>query len=134
MQTPLELDTVSLTLQQANAIVSVKKESGEFQVQGVCVTGEGSRLVRLGGATLKTIRPNPFRSSTAIEFDMLEEGAVELVVLNMDGVEIAQLVKEELGVGSYLVPFDGSSLPSGLYFCELRSKGERMRHSLIIVQ
>jgi hypothetical protein len=134
MQTPLELDTVSLTLQQANAIVSVKKESGKFQVQGVCVTGEGSRLVRLGGATLKTVRPNPFRGATAIDFEMLEAGGVEIVVLDMDGEEIAQVVKGELGVGSYSVPFDGSRLPSGLYFCELRSKGERMRHSLILIQ
>jgi len=63
--------------------------------------------------------PNPFNPSTSLEFGISELGFVSLKVFDMLGKEVALLVNEKLSPGKYQVKFDGSSLPSGVYFYRL---------------
>ena len=42
-------------------------------------------------------------------------------VFDITGREIQTLVNEQLQPGSYEVTFDGSNLPSGIYFYQLRT-------------
>ncbi len=42
-----------------------------------------------------------------------------LKIYDVLGKEVAELVNDRLGTGSYLVEFDGSSLSSGVYFYRL---------------
>jgi len=72
--------------------------------------------------------PNPFNPSTKIKFTIPEtplsfgEGlGVRLIVYDVLGNEIATLVNEEKSAGNYEVEFDASSLPSGVYFYQLRA-------------
>jgi hypothetical protein len=46
---------------------------------------------------------------------------VSLKIFDITGREIQTLVNEELKPGTYEVSFDGSNLPSGIYFYQLRS-------------
>jgi hypothetical protein len=46
---------------------------------------------------------------------------VRLVVYDVLGREVAVLVNERKAPGSYEVRFDGSSLPSGVYFYRLET-------------
>ena len=46
-----------------------------------------------------------------------------LIVYSMLGQELATLVNEEKGAGSYQVEFDGASLSSGVYFYRLQVGG-----------
>jgi photosystem II stability/assembly factor-like uncharacterized protein len=72
--------------------------------------------------------PNPFNPNTKIKFDIPEtvkpKGGrktlnVKLIILDIIGREISTLVNETLKPGSYEVTFDGSNLPSGIYFYKL---------------
>ena len=68
--------------------------------------------------------PNPFNPSTKIKFDIPETVKrktldVKLIIYNILGREIQTLVNESLKPGSYEVTFDGSNLPSGVYFYKL---------------
>ena len=70
--------------------------------------------------------PNPFNPTTKIKFDIPqtvrgEKSKVKLSVYDMSGKEIAELVNKELQPGSYEYNFDGSGLPSGVYFYKLQS-------------
>ena len=65
--------------------------------------------------------PNPFNPSTTISFSLAEPGIVYLTVYNVQGQEVATLVEQHLSAGSHQVQFNGSSLPSGLYFYNLRA-------------
>jgi hypothetical protein len=70
--------------------------------------------------------PNPFNPSTKIRMDIPSlvrrgAGVVVLKVYDILGCEIKSLVNEQLVPGTYEVDFDGSNLPSGIYFYRLQA-------------
>ena len=71
--------------------------------------------------------PNPFNPSTKIKYSIPaslnpSKGGtlVSLKVYDLLGREVANLVNEEKPSGNYEIEFDGSMLPSGVYFYQLR--------------
>jgi hypothetical protein len=66
--------------------------------------------------------PNPFNPATHIEFNMPVQGFVSLKVFNVLGKEVNTLVNQNLKTGVYLVDFDASALPSGVYFYRLQTE------------
>jgi|GEM_PF-2416920 len=70
--------------------------------------------------------PNPFNPTTKIWYTISNAGAslmksVQLKVYDVLGNEIATLVNEEKPAGTYEVEFDASSLPSGVYFYQIKA-------------
>lgn len=63
--------------------------------------------------------PNPFNPSTVIGYDLPTGGKVSLKVYDILGREVATLVSGARAAGHYDVTFDGSRLPSGVYFFRL---------------
>ena len=59
--------------------------------------------------------PNPFNPSTTISFSIPEQSFVTLKIYDMLGREVAELVNEELEIGSFEKTFDAISLASGIY-------------------
>jgi len=71
--------------------------------------------------------PNPFNPTTIIIFKLLERSTVELLVYNILGEEVAEMVDDDhFTAGVYQFGFDASkySLPSGIYFYRLTAKSE----------
>ena len=60
--------------------------------------------------------PNPFNPSTRIEYQIPVFSFVIIKVYGVLGNEIRTLVNEDKPAGEYGVEFDGSGLPSGIYF------------------
>ena len=65
--------------------------------------------------------PNPFNPTTIIRYDIKTKGDVELKVFDLLGREITTLVNENQTPGTYEVVFDATSLPSGVYFYQLKA-------------
>lgn len=65
--------------------------------------------------------PNPFNPTTQINYQIPKDGNVTLVVYNSLGQEIKTLVNQYQSSGSYVVQFDASELPSGVYIYKLTS-------------
>ncbi len=65
--------------------------------------------------------PNPFNPSTVISYGIAEGGYVTLKVYDITGREVASIVNENKPAGKYSIPFNGSSLASGVYFYILRN-------------
>jgi hypothetical protein len=65
--------------------------------------------------------PNPFNPSTHLRFTIADFGMVTLKVYDLLGREVATLVNERKSPGTYDVQFNGSALPSGVYFYRLES-------------
>lgn len=65
--------------------------------------------------------PNPFNPTTNIKFKVASYKVVKLVVRDLLGREVQTLINEKLKPGEYEVTFNGSNLPSGVYFYKLQS-------------
>ena len=65
--------------------------------------------------------PNPFNPVTTIRYALPVEGDVSLVVFDLQGQKVAQLVEGRMSSGYHDVQFDGSSLASGVYFYRIQS-------------
>lgn len=63
--------------------------------------------------------PNPFNPGTSITFAIPLAGIVELKVYDILGKEVSSLVSGNMKAGTHIVPFDASSLSSGIYIYKL---------------
>ena len=63
--------------------------------------------------------PNPFNPSTKIEYSIPHSAFISLKVYNLLGDEVATLYEGTRNAGNYSVEFNGSGLPSGIYFYRL---------------
>ncbi len=59
--------------------------------------------------------PNPFNPSTKISFSVPVKEHVSLIVYDMLGNQVSQLVNETKESGNYKINFEASNLPSGIY-------------------
>ncbi|MFH1194886.1 MAG: T9SS type A sorting domain-containing protein [bacterium] len=78
--------------------------------------------------------PNPFNPTTIISFQLSVSSNVQLKICDVLGREAAELVNEYKHPGSYKVEFDGSNLPSGIYFYELVAGEYRESKKMILLK
>ncbi len=78
--------------------------------------------------------PNPFNPTTAISFQLSENGFTSLKVYDAIGREVATLVSEVKEAGYYSVQFDGAKLSSGIYFAKLTSSGKTQMRKLLLLK
>jgi hypothetical protein len=72
--------------------------------------------VNSNGYALHQSYPNPFRSTTNIEYTIPNNEKIILKVFDYLGREISTLVDAYEPAGNYIVPFDGSHFPCGVYY------------------
>jgi hypothetical protein len=65
--------------------------------------------------------PNPFNPTTIIRFQIKDLRLVTIKAYDILGKEVVTLVNDKLKAGEYEVTFDGSMLPSGVYFYKLQA-------------
>ena len=65
--------------------------------------------------------PNPFNPSTIISFTILERTKVVLIVYDVLGTEIAELINDIKSPGRYEVEFNSKGLPSGIYLYTIQA-------------
>jgi len=65
--------------------------------------------------------PNPFNPITTISYYISRYSHVELKVYNLLGEEIEKIVNKKQTAGKYEIKFEGSNLPSGIYFYQLKT-------------
>lgn len=65
--------------------------------------------------------PNPFNPATNIKFQIPKSGLVKLTIFDALGKEVQTLVNQQLSHGTYSADFDGSNLPSGVYYYRIEA-------------
>lgn len=78
--------------------------------------------------------PNPFNPTTNLQFSINKVQYVTLKVYDILGREIRTLVNESLKSGTYEVSFDGSQIPSGIYFYKLESENFSETKKMILIK
>jgi hypothetical protein len=72
------------------------------------------------GYSLSMAYPNPFNSSTRIQYSLPKAANVRLTVYDIRGKQVAILVDEKKEAGSYQVEWN-PELPSGVYFYRIQA-------------
>jgi photosystem II stability/assembly factor-like uncharacterized protein len=67
--------------------------------------------------------PNPFNPTTNIKYSVANAGNVKLLIYNILGQQIKELVNGYKEAGKYEINFNASELPSGAYFYKLETAG-----------
>lgn len=78
--------------------------------------------------------PNPFSSITTIQFETASNAMVSLDVFDQTGRKVTTLINEELPSGTHQVNFDGSYLPAGIYFYQLKSGKSSTTRKMILTK
>ena len=81
----------------------------------------GDELVIPENYELKQNYPNPFNPTTQIQYELPLTGEISLMLYNTLGIEVMQLDKGIKSAGIHNISFDGSHLPTGIYFYQLRT-------------
>ena len=78
--------------------------------------------------------PNPFNNTSNLKFEILNSGNAKIIVYDAMGREVQTLVNETLNPGTYRVMFDGSNLPSGVYFYSLLTDSYKETKRLLLIK
>jgi photosystem II stability/assembly factor-like uncharacterized protein len=64
--------------------------------------------------------PNPFNSETHFEFGIPVSSEAEIIIWDISGRKIFQLLKNKLPAGEYQISWNGENFPSGIYLLNLQ--------------
>ena len=83
--------------------------------------------------------PNPFNPTTTIRFAIpsnvkSEMSNVRIIIYDALGREVQTLVNEKLSPGTYEVDFDGSNLPSGVYYYQLEAGSFSEAKKMVLIK
>jgi subtilisin family serine protease len=83
--------------------------------------------------------PNPFNPATRIPFVLREGGHVRVLVYDLRGARVREILAAPLAAGRHEVTWDGRDdqgrpLASGVYVCALEQRGERQTRSMVLIR
>ncbi len=78
--------------------------------------------------------PNPFNPSTKITYSIGGTQLVTVKIFDVLGKLVTTLVNEEKPAGSYQVQWNAANLPSGIYFCEMKSGNFKTVNKMLLMK
>ncbi len=111
---------------------------GIYPAFDVAMVGAGTsvepQMTKLKDYRLSQNYPNPFNPVTWIDFELPKAGEVRVIVYDINGREVSELMNGYRQAGLYHISFDGSALASGVYFYQMWINGNSadMRKMLLI--
>jgi hypothetical protein len=84
-------------------------------------------------------RPNPFGSSTAIQYSLPASGSVKVAVYNVAGELVKTLVDSRESAGTHTITWNGRDsqgrqVANGVYFCKLAANGTEATRRAVMVR
>lgn len=78
--------------------------------------------------------PNPFNPSTTIQFAVPKAGEYKVVVYNILGQQVAELLNTQLQPGVHKVDFSANQLASGIYIYQLIGQDVNFSKKMILIK
>lgn len=101
---------------------------------GPCPDVDVDEVMLTNSYNLHQNYPNPFNPTTEIAYSLDRTSHVKLVIFDVPGREVATLVNGMQNSGNHKVVFDGSDLPSGVYFYKLETDRHVLVKKMILVK
>ncbi len=78
--------------------------------------------------------PNPFSTTTSINWQLMKTADVVLKVYDFTGREMKTLVDCDQMTGEQKIKFDASGLPAGIYFYQLKANGVIETRKMVLIK
>ena len=78
------------------------------------------------------IYPNPMSSQSTLEFNLLEAGNVNIVITDLSGRFISQVMNSQMAAGNHSVEIFNKHLSAGMYFIQMRTGNDNLMVKLHI--
>ncbi|MBX7044892.1 MAG: T9SS type A sorting domain-containing protein [Ignavibacteria bacterium] len=109
------------------------RHDGVYNKPSLVSTGNNGSFVTKG-FELKQNYPNPFNPSTTINYSIPKPEFVKLCVYDLLGKEVASLVNEIKGAGSYEFNFNALNLSSGIYVYKISAGDFSASKQMILIK
>lgn len=96
----------------------------------IAVTPAGIKDLKLAGFQ---ISPNPINDIMSVSYRLNKLSNITIVLYNINGIEIATLLKKKEIPGKHNITFDVSNLVQGIYLCEIIVDDRSKIFKLIVV-
>ena len=122
----------ALNSESTNASASMPFPAGTYQPVQQVSTVRNEELP--DNFELHQNYPNPFNPVTQISYTIDQAGWVQLTVYDALGRRISNLVNQQQSTGQYVVTFNASSYPTGIYFYQLSRNGIAQTRSMMLIK
>jgi hypothetical protein len=113
---------------------SVSTRDGSFTTLGICPIGGGRYARIVGTVVLRSLAPNPARSSAILSLDADAPASVVVAIVDALGRRVATPFAGDIVAGPSTLPVDLAGLASGRYQIEVVSAGRAERIPFILVR
>lgn len=88
---------------------------------------------------LRNVHPNPFGTTTSIDYTLKSAGIVRIDIFNLKGQLVKTLVEDSKVAGTHTVAWDGKDLhgknaASGIYFCRMTAGADVSNRKLMLLK
>jgi Secretion system C-terminal sorting domain len=125
---------VSLAVNSAGILFAGTYADGVLRTIGTTVNVARTEGQLPSAFALQQNYPNPFNPTTTIEYDLPKHSFVTLVVYDVQGREVRELVDEDESAGRHEIKFDATNLSSGEYFYRLHTNEFDQTKKLLLVR
>ncbi len=105
-----------------------------FDIKNPSVTGVKTPKASVRNFLLFQNFPNPFNPETVIRYRLSYCSFVTIKVYDMLGREVKTLINDYKAAGNYSVTFNGSNLPSGIYFYRMQAGSYASTKKLVLLK
>jgi hypothetical protein len=105
-----------------------------FENEGDTLSVEQDDVVSASGFTFSNIYPNPFNSTTTIEYALSYASDVSLSLYNLSGQRIETLVYGRMRAGIHRTTLNAWEMPSGLYFVRLIADHQISTQKIMLIK
>lgn len=107
---------------------------GGIHIADVPTDAADESVVLPGRFVLQQNHPNPFNPATTIPFSIPTPAALSLKVFDITGRVVWRGAAGNLSAGDHEIAFDGTSLPSGVYFYRLNTPFGSLTRKMTLVK
>jgi hypothetical protein len=100
----------------------------------ISTTGIEEAQLNASKFTLSQNFPNPFNSSTTIQYTLPKKCYIKLRILNLSGQEISTLAEGERSEGEHTIQWNANSLANGIYLYQLQASKLIETRKLLLIK
>ena len=107
---------------------------GDWSCTGEEISNAEKPLITQHSSLFTSVQPNPFNPTTALSYELRDASYVSLNIYDTTGRLVTELANGWRDAGTHQITFDGSGLPSGIYFAKLRAGDYSQLQKLILLK